>query len=139
MDAARFPEHVELEVGPVRAIDLALYAAASGDHNPLHLDADTARAAGFERPIVHGMLAMAYAGRLLTQHFGTDALRSFAVRFVGSALLGDRIVLSGQLTTQVDGIATYALRGRNGKGEDCILGTARVALRVPGGAAGEAP
>ena len=42
---ASWPATVELRCGPVGAIDLALYAAASGDHNPLHLDADVARAA----------------------------------------------------------------------------------------------
>lgn len=121
-----YPSQIELEVGPVKALDLALYAAASGDHNPLHLDAEVARAAGFERPVVHGMLSMAYVGRLLTQRFGAGSLRSLAVRFVGTALLGDRIRLSADLTSLDDGIATYAVRCRNEKGEDCVVGTARL-------------
>jgi acyl dehydratase len=122
------PQRIELEVGPVRAIDLALYAVASGDHNPVHLDAEVARAAGFERPIVHGMLMMAYAGRLVAGHFGAGALRSFAVRFVGPALLGDRIALEGTLTARETGIATYEIRGRHSRGAECISGTARVAV-----------
>ena len=40
MNDAAFPPELELSCGPVTAIDLALFAAASGDHNPLHLDAD---------------------------------------------------------------------------------------------------
>lgn len=125
------PERIELEVGPVRAIDLALYAAASGDHNPLHLDAEVARAAGFERPVAHGMLMMAYAGRLVTKHFGAGSMRSFAVRFVGSALLGDRIVLQGTLTGRESNIATYDIRGRSSVGTECLAGTARVSVRSP--------
>jgi len=126
MAANPYPSRIELEVGPVKALDLALYAAASGDHNPLHLDAEVARAAGFERPVVHGMLSMAYVGRLLTQRFGAGSLRSLAVRFVGTALLGDRIRLGADLTSLDDGIATYAVRCRNEKGEDCVVGTARL-------------
>ena len=41
------PLTLTLRCGPVTAVDLALFAAASGDHNPLHLDADSARRAGF--------------------------------------------------------------------------------------------
>jgi acyl dehydratase len=37
------------------------YAAASGDHNPIHLHPLTARAFGFKRPIAHGMWTKARA------------------------------------------------------------------------------
>ena len=87
------PERIELDCGPVAAIDLALYAAASGDHNPLHLDAGVARAAGFERPVVHGMLTMAYIARLMTRHFGVSSLLSLSTRFAAPALLGDTVRL----------------------------------------------
>ncbi len=59
------PATLTLRSAPVGPVQLALFAAASGDHNPLHLDPEVARKAGFERPVVHGMLTMALAGRLL--------------------------------------------------------------------------
>ncbi|HVD02927.1 MAG TPA: MaoC/PaaZ C-terminal domain-containing protein [Candidatus Dormibacteraeota bacterium] len=37
------------------------YAAASGDHNPIHLDADFARAAGLPSTIAHGLLTLGVA------------------------------------------------------------------------------
>jgi acyl dehydratase len=37
------------------------YADASGDHNPIHVDPDTARAAGLPGIILHGMCTMAMA------------------------------------------------------------------------------
>jgi acyl dehydratase len=37
------------------------YADASGDHNPIHVDPDTARAAGLPGIILHGMCTMAIA------------------------------------------------------------------------------
>jgi acyl dehydratase len=126
MDAGARPDRIELEVGPVRAVDLALFAAASGDRNPLHLDAEVARAAGFERPVVHGMLVMAYAARLFTHHFGATSLRSLSVRFTGVSLLGERLALGAQLKGIEQGIAVYDVSVRGADGRDRVTGTARV-------------
>ena len=53
------------EAEPVSRLMLALYCGASGDHNPIHVDIDYARAAGMDDVIAHGMLALAYAARLV--------------------------------------------------------------------------
>ena len=45
---------------------LALYCGASGDHNPIHVDLDFAKKAGFPDVFSHGMLVMAYLGQALT-------------------------------------------------------------------------
>ena len=126
MTAPSWPATLELRCGPVGAIDLALYAAASGDHNPLHLDADVARAAGFERPVVHGMWTMACVARLFTSHFGPLALESLATRFVGAALRGDELVLSATLDEHDDRTARYTLHGRSTAGTDVVTGSACV-------------
>ncbi len=55
-----------LELPPVSRIDLVLYCGASGDHNPIHVDPDFARAAGEPGVFAHGMLSMAWLARLLT-------------------------------------------------------------------------
>ncbi|MDH6454513.1 MULTISPECIES: MaoC/PaaZ C-terminal domain-containing protein [unclassified Streptomyces] len=60
---------------------LALFAGASGDHNPIHIDSDAARAAGLDDVIAHGMLSMALLGRLLTTWVPVEDLLSFKVRF----------------------------------------------------------
>lgn len=128
MNNATFPEHIELQCGPVTAVDLALYAAASGDHNPLHLDMEVARAAGFEKPLVHGMLTMAFTGRLLTETFGLLALQSLATRFVGAAKLGDTIVLQGTLTDITEDVAAYQLLAQNDTGSELLTGLAKVKM-----------
>ncbi len=51
---------------PITRHTLALYCGASGDHNPIHVDLDFARAAGFPDVFSHGMLVMAYLGQALT-------------------------------------------------------------------------
>jgi acyl dehydratase len=60
---------------------LALFAGGSGDHNPIHIDVDAARANGFEDVIVPGMLLMAQLGRALTAWVGPSSVRRWTVRF----------------------------------------------------------
>jgi acyl dehydratase len=44
---------------------IADFARLSGDDNPIHLDGDAARIAGFERQVVHGVLVIGLISRLL--------------------------------------------------------------------------
>ena len=55
-----------LEFGAISRHILALYCGGSGDHNPIHVDIDFAKAAGYDDVFAHGMLSMAILGRLLT-------------------------------------------------------------------------
>jgi acyl dehydratase len=130
MNAPPFPEAIELQVGPINAVDLALYAAASGDLNPLHLDADVARAVGIHRPIAQGMRTMACVGRLFTEHFGATTLRALNTRFIGTAGLGDVLLLRATLTHVADDIASYDLTVQTSSGAPVASGHARVAHRL---------
>ena len=70
-----------LAVQPISRTTLALFAGASGDHNPIHIDLDAAREAGFDDVFAHGMLSMAYLGRLITSWVPQAQLRSLTTRF----------------------------------------------------------
>ncbi|MFF0051097.1 MaoC/PaaZ C-terminal domain-containing protein [Streptomyces sp. NPDC005498] len=72
---------MKLELPKISRTTLALYAGASGDHNPMHIDIDVAKSAGMDDVFSHGMLNMAYLGRLLTANFAQEHIRSFSVRF----------------------------------------------------------
>lgn len=87
-----------LEKSPVTRKDLALFAGASGDHNPIHIDSDYARAAGMEDVFAHGMLSMAYVGQLLTNWVSQSAIRRFGVRFTSIAHVGDVLTCSGTVS-----------------------------------------
>jgi acyl dehydratase len=76
---------------------LALFAGASGDHVPLHLDVDVARRAGMPDVFGHGMLSMAYLGRLITRWMPQARLRSLDARFVGITHLGNVITCTGRI------------------------------------------
>jgi acyl dehydratase len=76
---------------------LSAFAAASGDANPMHLDPEVARAAGHDDVIAHGMLTMAWLGRLLTEHSPQARLQSFRVRFTAPTPLGAAPTLSARV------------------------------------------
>ena len=67
--------------GPLSRTTLALFAGASGDHNPMHIDIDFARKGGMEDVFVHGMLSMALLGRFLTEWAGRENLVRWGARF----------------------------------------------------------
>ena len=91
-----------LVVGPVSRLDLALFAGASGDHNPIHVDIDFARNAGFEDVFAHGMLIMAYLGRAITDWVPQSALRSYQVRFSAITQVGDSIECAGKVVEKIE-------------------------------------
>lgn len=87
----------ELTIEPVTRHTLALFAGASGDHHPIHLDLDFARAAGFPDVFAHGMLGMAWLGRCLTDWQPQGNLESFRVRFGGITQLGHELRCRGHI------------------------------------------
>lgn len=81
----------ESESPAISREQLAAYAEASGDLNPLHLDPAFARKAGFDDVIVHGMLGMGLLGRLLDEHFADRPLLKFDARFAAVLPVGSRL------------------------------------------------
>jgi acyl dehydratase len=94
-----------LEVAPISRTTLALFAGASGDHNPIHIDIDAAKAAGFDDVFAHGMLSMAYLGRLVTSWVPQSRLRALSTRFTAITPVLAQPTCSGTVTgvEEVDG------------------------------------
>jgi acyl dehydratase len=83
-----------LTLPPVTRLTLALFAGASGDHNPLHIDSDAAREAGMPDVFAQGMLPMAWLARMLTDAVPQRHLRSYGVRFAAMTHLREQLVCS---------------------------------------------
>jgi acyl dehydratase len=90
------------DTDPISRLALALYCGASGDHNPIHVDVDFARAAGQKDVFAHGMLSMAYLARLLTNWVPQQNLRQYGVRFVAITQVGDRITCRGTVVEKFE-------------------------------------
>jgi len=87
----------------VRREDVLAYADASTDRNPLHLDDDFAREAGFPGMIAHGMFTMAHLTTCITDWVGDpDALRYLRVLFRSAVAMGDKITAGGKVLEKDD-------------------------------------
>lgn len=73
-----------------------IYADLSGDRNPIHLDDEHARGAGFDGVIVHGMCVLATSARA-AQKFAPEGLvlQGLDVRFAQPVLPGQVVVFDG--------------------------------------------
>jgi acyl dehydratase len=87
---------------PINRTTLALFAGASGDHNPIHIDIDFARKAGMPDVFAQGMLPAAYLGRLLTKWVPQRELRSINLRFVGITHLGHELTCTAKVTRKFE-------------------------------------
>ena len=117
---------------PITRLQLALFAGASGDHNPIHVDDEAARGGGLPGVIAHGMLNMAFLGQLLTEWVPRRQLRAFSTRFAAMAFPGDSITCRGVVVAKdvVDGEQRISLElvAENQNGEALLKGAAEVAL-----------
>ena len=121
-----------LELPPIDRTTLALFAGASGDHNPIHIDVDFARRAGMPDVFAQGMLGLAWLARLITDWAPQTRLRSFKARFEGIAHLGHAIRCTGQVVEKFERGGERCVRievkAVNQFGETKIVGEALVAL-----------
>lgn len=121
-----------LRVRPISRTTLALFAGASGDHNPIHIDLDVAKSAGLDDVFAHGMLSMAYLGRLLTDWIDPQSIRSYRVRFAAITPVHAEPTATGKVVSidTVDGErrATLELAVTLADGTVTLTGDAVVAL-----------
>lgn len=121
-----------LTTAPISRTTLALYAGASGDHNPMHIDIDFAKKAGVPDVFAHGMLSMGYLGRILTGFVPQKQIRSYGVRFSSITQVGDAVTCTGKIVEkfEADGEkrVKLALQAANHKGVVTLVGDAVVAL-----------
>jgi acyl dehydratase len=122
----------QLAKPPISRLQLALFAGASGDHNPIHVDEEAAKAGGLPGCIGHGMLTMAFMGQLLTDFVPSHRIRGFSGRFTAMAFPGDAITCQAKVTGKKEDkgekIVEIELAALNQKGDMLMAGTAALAL-----------
>ena len=110
--------------------DIALFAAVSGDVNPVHLDADFAAGTVFGERIAHGMLTGAFISAALAMELpgpGTVYLGQ-SLRFRLPVKIGDTVTVTLEVTDKQDrrNIVTLDCRAHNQAGKLVATGTAEV-------------
>ncbi len=116
----------------VDRVQIARYAAASGDFNRLHLDEPFAHSVGFPGMFAPGMLAMGFIGQLLTAWLRRGHVRKLSARFVKIVWPGDELTCRGRIgELRREHGACYAdveLWAENQKGELVVRGQATCEL-----------
>jgi len=111
-----------------------LYAEASGDFNPIHVDESFAAQTPLAGTIAHGMLILAYVSEMMAQAFGENwaANGKLSVRFKMPARPGDTVTATGKIDSlkEENGISYVGccLECHNQKDEVIITGEAMVKL-----------
>ncbi|HXZ29828.1 MAG TPA: MaoC family dehydratase [Dehalococcoidia bacterium] len=113
-----------------------LYAEASGDFNPIHVDESFAAKTPFGGTIAHGMLNLAYVSEMMTSAFGRSWVSGGRLRakFKESARPGDTLTITGKIDCieQKSNVsyANCSFECHNQRGETIVTGEAVVKLSV---------
>lgn len=115
--------------------NINLYADASRDFNPIHIDVEFARKTPLGGTVAHGMLILAYVSQMMTTAFGKSWLSGsrLNVRFKNPARPGDTLTIHGKIS-RVEKMDDHNLIScevlcRNQNGEPVITGEAKVRLK----------
>jgi len=128
----------EIEIGQsistertISAADIQLFAALSGDLNPVHIDADYAATTAYGEPIAHGMLCGALISAAIAMQLpGPGSVyRSQNIKFSKPVFVGDRLTITISVSDKNDRsqLVTLGCRATNqdgkivARGEACVI------------------
>jgi 3-hydroxybutyryl-CoA dehydratase len=112
---------MDLVVGTNACFDVLLtdemlksFAAISGDCNPIHMDDEVAKDAGFKGRIVFGLMTSSFYSQFLGMHLpGKRALlHGIDLEFKSPAYVGDRLTVSGKITFLNDAYRRLELKAQ---------------------------
>lgn len=101
------------------------YAAASGDHNPIHVDENIAKMAGLPGIIVHGLCTMAFTSKVVIDKLcggDPEKLKRLAVRFSRPVRPGETITTKVWRDGEHDGRAAFSFETFNANNQAVIKG-----------------
>ena len=117
---------------PVDRVQLARYAGASGDFNPVHVDETYAKSLGMPSVYAPGMLIMGFLGQLVSDWARGAQLRRYSVKFSKIIWPGDTVVCKGRVTERWGDEGRYFAEldvwAENQKGELVLRGHATCEL-----------
>jgi acyl dehydratase len=109
--------------GPISRSQIARFAAATGDFNPIHTDEAFAQKIGFPSIVAHGPLTLAFLTQALGRNFGPENVRGVTAQFRAPIFPGDTLRIEGTVTEVASGRATCELRVLRGDDDVVATGT----------------
>ncbi|MBI4576186.1 MAG: MaoC family dehydratase N-terminal domain-containing protein [Planctomycetes bacterium] len=100
------------------------YAEVSGDHNPIHVDVDWARRAGFRTVILQGLCTLAFASQAVVKDYlggRPERVRRLAARFARPVFPLDRVTTRGWVLGSALGVTTVGFESTNQDGAAVLV------------------
>jgi acyl dehydratase len=117
---------------PIDRVQLARYAGATQDYNPLYVDENHARGLGMPSVLAPSSLGMGFLAQLVTDWARGAQVKRMSARFVRTLWPGDTLVCKGRVADRHGQGGVYHLEldvwAENQKGELVVKG--QVSLRV---------
>lgn len=117
---------------PIDRVQLARYAAATNDYNPLNIDELQARAIGMPSVVAPSTLGLGFLGQLVTDWARGGQVKKASARFTRMLWPGDTLVCKGRVSDRWGEGGRYHVElevwAENQKGELVVRGN--VTLRV---------
>lgn len=111
------------------AHDVASFASITGDHNPIHVNSDAARTAGFEHgPVVHGMLCASMFGAIIGTKFPGAVYATQSLAFRKPVRVNEPVRAEVEVTKVRGGRVQFATRVVKEDGGDVALDGAAMAM-----------
>ena len=114
---------------PVTRTQIVRFAGAAGDFNPMHHDEVFAREAGQPSVFAMGQLQAAMLASMVAEWLGRENVLGYGVRFRDKVWPGDRLVLTGEVVEEADGVRRCELQAaREDDGAIVLTGWARARI-----------
>lgn len=119
------------DIGVMTESRIAIYAQASGDLNPIHLDGDFARSCGYPSVIAHGMLSAGLLASVVASWMPNGFIRQFSTRFHRVVQPGMHLTARGSLREEQskNGLRRFSLSVQLNSG-DTVFATATAMVVV---------
>jgi acyl dehydratase len=117
---------VQRTTGTVTRTQIVRFAGAAGDFNPMHHDEVFAHAAGQPGVFAMGQLPAAMLASMVADWLGRENVVGYGVRFRNKVWAGDRLVMSGKVVDEREGLRCCELQAvRESDGAVVLTGWAR--------------
>jgi 3-hydroxybutyryl-CoA dehydratase len=118
--------------------DISAFALLSGDFNPIHMDAEYAKASQFGQRIAHGLLVLSIASGLTVKSgLTSDSVIAFygidKLRFTKPVFVGDTITVKSRVVElspkETKGVVVFDTRVFKQNGDEVLIFTKSMLLK----------
>jgi 3-hydroxybutyryl-CoA dehydratase len=122
-------EEIPVKRNPVGKYQPVVYAGASGDFNPIHIDPEFGKMVGLGGNILHGLCTMGFVAKSMTDLAGDPGkLKKLKVRFAKPVKPLETVEVKGKVVSKEGGIVKIELGAWTNKGEVQVISNAEAEL-----------